>query len=103
MAHLYSTAIKIKIGNIEVFLFVKFRLYGTSFIIWHFLYNPASSSDIGTLFQARNFLNSRSVPKEPMKDVNACEELLLKYSEALIISCYQTMVNETGEDFKDTG
>jgi len=32
MAHLYSTAIKIKIGNIELFLFVKFRLYGTSFI-----------------------------------------------------------------------
>ena len=48
--------------------------------------------DIGTLFQARNFLNSTSVPKSPMKDINACEELLLKFSDALLVTAFKDLV-----------
>lgn len=36
------------------------------------------------MYQARNFLNARNVSS----DVNACEEFLQKYSEALILSAY---------------
>lgn len=45
------------------------------------------------------FLNARSVPKDPMKDVNACEELLVKYSEALIVTAFKTL----NVEFKDKG
>ena len=44
--------------------------------------------DIGTLFQARNFLNARTVPASPMKDINASEDLLLKYSDALVVTVF---------------
>lgn len=58
--------------------------------------------DIGTLFQARNFLNARTVPASPMKDINACEELILKYSEALIITAFDKFKNETNINIVDT-
>ena len=45
--------------------------------------------DIGTLFQSRNFLNARTVPSTPMKDVNACKDLLLKYTDALLILAFR--------------
>ena len=44
--------------------------------------------DIGTLFQARNFLNARAVPASPMKDINASEDLFLKYSDALVLTAF---------------
>ena len=44
--------------------------------------------DIGTLFQARNFLNARAVPASPVKDINASEDLLLKYSDALVVTVF---------------
>ena len=44
--------------------------------------------DIGTLFQARNFLNARAVPASPMKDINASEDLFLKYSNALVLTAF---------------
>ena len=44
--------------------------------------------DIGTLFQGRNFFNARAVPSSPMKDINASEDLLLKYSDALVVTVF---------------
>ena len=44
--------------------------------------------DIGTLFQARNFLNARAVPASPMKDINASEDWFLKYSDALVLTAF---------------
>ena len=41
--------------------------------------------DIDTLFQPRNFLNARAVPAFPLKDINASEDLLLKYLDALAL------------------
>ena len=46
--------------------------------------------DIGTLFQARNFLNAGAVPAFPMKDINAREDLFLKYSDALVLTAFDT-------------
>jgi len=67
-----------------------FHSYGNFMeVIRHLLYNPSSAMDIGTLFQARNFLNARAVPGSPMKDINACEELLFKYADALIITVFK--------------
>ena len=57
----------------------------------HLIYNPKSAGDIGTLYQAKIFLNARSVPNAPMKDVNGCEELILKYSEALVIAAFKSL------------
>ena len=44
--------------------------------------------DIGTLFQARNFFNARAVPASSMKDINASEDVLLKYSDALVLTAF---------------
>ena len=44
--------------------------------------------DIGTLFQARNFLNDRAVSASHMKDINASEDLFLKYSDALVLTAF---------------
>lgn len=70
-------------------------------VIWDLLYDTSSTGDIGTLYQARTFLNARSVPSKPMKDVNACEELLLKYSEALIIAAFEDVLQTENLDIKD--
>ena len=59
--------------------------------------------DIGTIFQARNFLNARAVPKSPMKDVNASEDLLLKYSDALLLASFDEYVKTNDIRIKDTG
>ena len=37
-------------------------------VIWDILYHPLSAMDTGTLFQARNFLNTKMVPASPIKD-----------------------------------
>ena len=63
-------------------------------MIWHLLYDTQSGANLGTLYQARNFLNARSVPKSPMKDINACEELLLKYCESLTIAAYNQLTEQ---------
>ena len=57
--------------------------------------------DIGTLFQARNFLNTRTVPKSPMKDINACEDLLLKYADALTITAFRSYCEKNNIVLKD--
>jgi len=81
-----------------------FHSYGNFMeVIWHLLYSAASAMDIGTLFQARNFLNARAVPGSPMKNINACEELLFKYADALLIAafdhyCKTHNVKDKGDD-----
>ena len=60
--------------------------------------------DTVTLFQARNFLNAKTVPASPMKDINTCEDLLVKYSEALTIAAlhrFTTVLNISIKDTKD--
>ena len=60
--------------------------------------------DTGTLFQARNFLNAKTVPASSMKDINACEDLLMKYSEVLTIAAFHhftTVLNISVKDTKD--
>ena len=54
--------------------------------IWKLLYCTKSAGDIGTLYQARNYLNARGVKTDPMKAVNDSQELIEKYSEALLLS-----------------
>ena len=66
------------------------------------MYSPLSSTDIGTLFQARNFLNSRTIPSSSMKDINAYEELLMKYCEALTVSAFQNYLTQTKICINDT-
>ena len=65
------------------------------------MYDVQSTSDVGTLYQARTFLNARNVPKEPMKNANACEELLSKYSDSLLIVAFQTYCNKNAINFQD--
>ena len=60
-------------------------------MIWKHLWPTPSdkakaSSDIGTMYVAKTFLGASNVPDDPIKDFYACEDLLLKYTEALILS-----------------
>ena len=57
--------------------------------------------DIGTLFQARNFLNAKAVPKKPMKDINASEDLLLEYSDALLLAAFDDYIKTNKIDIND--
>ena len=81
----------------------KLNVYFNQFI-WHILYHPSSAMDTGALFQARNFLNAKTVPASPTKNINACDDLLIKYSEALTIAafhCFTAMLNISIKDTKD--
>ena len=71
-------------------------------VIWHILYHPSSAMDTETLFQARNFLNAKTVPALPMKDINAFEDLLMKYSEALTIAAFHRFTAVLKISIKDT-
>ena len=42
-------------------------------------------TDIQTLYSARNYLNERNVTEDPIEDLNACEELILKYTDCLVL------------------
>ena len=56
---------------------------------------------IGTLFQARNLLNARAVPASPMKDINASEHLLLKYSDVLILTAFDMYKKANNTEIAD--
>ena len=71
-------------------------------VIWHILYRPLSAMNTGILFQRRNFLNAETVPASPMKDINACEDLIMKYSEALIIAAFHHFTAVLNISIKDT-
>ena len=70
-------------------------------VIWDILYHPLSAMDTGILFQARNFLNAKMVAASPMKDINACEDLLLKYSETLPIAAFYHFTAVLNNSIKD--
>ena len=54
-------------------------------------YSCKSAQDQGTLYVARNFLNVRDLPVDPMKDVNAATNFLWKYTDAMILgACLKT-------------
>ena len=53
------------------------------------LYDHDSAGDQGTLFAARNFLNARNVPTNPMNDVDATFDFLEQYTEALILAAFE--------------
>ena len=71
-------------------------------VIWHIPYHSSSAMDTVTLFQARNFLNAKTVPASPMKDINTCEDLLVKYSEALTIAALHRFTAVLNISIKDT-
>ena len=52
------------------------------------LYVVSSGKDNGTIYAARNFLNAKNVPLDPMDNVDAAYEFLEEYTEALILSAY---------------
>lgn len=55
-------------------------------VIWKHLYKTNSQKDIGTLYAARNAINSRNVTKDPHNNFYACEEFLDKFTQAYIIN-----------------
>ena len=57
--------------------------------------------DIGTLFQAWNFLNARTVPASPLKDINASEDLLLKYLDALVLTTFDNYKKVSNMEMTD--
>ena len=57
--------------------------------------------DIGKLFQARNFLNARAVPASLMKDINASEDLLLKNSDALVLTAFDSYKKANNMEITD--
>ena len=71
-------------------------------VIWYILYYPSSAMDTETLFQGRNFLNAKTAPASPMKDINACEHLLMKNSEALTIAAFHRFTAVLNIPIKDT-
>ncbi|XP_012565756.2 uncharacterized protein LOC105849853 [Hydra vulgaris] len=81
-----------------------FHTYGNFLeVIWHLLYHASSSQDIGTLFQARNFFNARSVSASLLKDINACEDFILKYSDAFLVTAFKHYFTVNNFDFSDQG
>ena len=60
-------------------------------VVWRILLDKNSASDIGTLYQAKNFLNAVNMPLNPMDDPDASYDLLASFTDALILSCYDTV------------
>ena len=60
-----------------------------------------SGADVGMLYEARTFLNARSVPATQMSDVNACEELIFKYTDALLLTSYEELCKENTCDIQE--
>ena len=46
--------------------------------------------------------NAKTVPASPMKDINTCEDLLVKYSEALTIAALHRFTAVLNISIKDT-
>ena len=54
-------------------------------VIWKILYSTASSKDTGTLYAARNAINSKNVSKDPGSNYYASSELINKFTKAYIM------------------
>ena len=65
-------------------------------VVWRILFDRGSSSETGTLYQAKNFLNPVNCPAEPMDNPDAAYELLSDYTDALIIACYDMVKQNVG-------
>ena len=87
----------VQICRVRFYSRLKLCLFQTQ-AIWKLIYDTSSAADIGTLYQARSFLNAKSVPKDPMKDVNASEELLIKYSQALLLAAYDSLETKNTDE-----
>ena len=55
-------------------------------VIWDMLYTEDSAADQCTLYQLRNLINRRNVPKDPKQDVNATEDFLQLVTDAHIVA-----------------
>jgi hypothetical protein len=62
--------------------------------VWNTLYNVNSGKDIGTLYAAKNFLNAKNVPLDPMDNVDAAYDFFEQYTEALIVSAYDEVKHD---------
>eukprot|EP00794_Sanderia_malayensis_P002024 gene2024-2301_t len=78
-------------------------------VIWSILYDSKSAADQGTLYSAKNFLNAKNVPSNPMHDIDATYDLIQQYTEALIVTAYGVIkekhnlsVNKLAEEQKVT-
>ena len=58
-------------------------------VIWSILFNPKSAGDKGALYSAKNFLNAKNVPVNPMHDIDATFDFIQQYTEALVIAVYE--------------
>ena len=65
--------------------------------------STSSSVEIETLHQARNFLNLRNISKKATSDINACEDLLLKYWYTLLIAAFDQITTEHHFYLSDRG
>ena len=57
-------------------------------MVWRILFDKNSAGDIGTLYQAKNYLNAVNTPIEPMDNPDAAFDLLESYTDALVLTCY---------------
>lgn len=55
-------------------------------VIWIRLYRKGTDMEKGTLLQMKNLLHRTSVPQDPTKDVNACEDFLEEVTIAHVIA-----------------
>ena len=58
-------------------------------VVWNILYDTESAANIGTLHAARNFLNARNVPLNPMDNVDATFDFLEQYTDAMILATFE--------------
>ncbi|XP_033758314.1 uncharacterized protein LOC117340625 [Pecten maximus] len=55
-------------------------------VMWHMLYSPASSRDIGTLYAARNITDSRNVSADPSGNFYASSAMAEKFTDAYLVA-----------------
>eukprot|EP00794_Sanderia_malayensis_P013248 gene13248-biopygen10567 len=73
----------------------KFTKKKSSVVIWRLMFDKNSSSNIGTLYQAKIFLNAVNAPLDPMDDPDAAYDLLSSYTDALVIACFEIVKSQT--------
>ena len=67
--------------------------------IWKKLYNPASGTDHGTLYQLRNLVQRRNVGQKPKKDFNAHDDFFnLVITSHILAAAMEILGMETLED-----
>lgn len=59
--------------------------------LWGRLYKTSSANEKGTLYQLRNVINRKSVPKNPEKNMKSSEDFLLLIIHAHVIHAAKTI------------